>query len=343
MEIIDVTQNPTTSARFYESHFWNCLVLNELIPISKHYEVFSALYPHAKEILKNESHQIQFDSFSKLNDEILDTLSEIESNGIHIDRQKFISRFGEDHAYLIGQGDLVYSQYTVFTSTGRPSNKFGNINFAALNKEDETRLSFNSRFGESGMLVDMDFTAFHPHLIATLINYDLDPEVDIYAYLSKFYKVTPKESKVLTFRQLYGGVESKYSDIPYFKKWKRYVDQRYEFFKSHGYVETPIYNRPITKLAMGSDANPSKIGSYILQAMETEVALNTASRVLEFLRDGKKSKLVLYTYDSMLFDFHRDDGLQALQEIKKIMINGGKYPIKIKVGNTYKNLREFNL
>ena len=35
-----------------------------------------------------------------------------------------------------------YTEYNLYTSTGRPSNKFGGVNFAALNKEDGSRNSF---------------------------------------------------------------------------------------------------------------------------------------------------------------------------------------------------------
>ena len=37
------------------------------------------------------------------------------------------------------QDGMFYSEYNLFTSTGRPSNRFGGINFAALNKKDGSR------------------------------------------------------------------------------------------------------------------------------------------------------------------------------------------------------------
>ena len=41
---------------------------------------------------------------------------------------------------------LEYTQYNPYTSTGRPSNRYNGINYAALNKEDGTRDRFVSRF-----------------------------------------------------------------------------------------------------------------------------------------------------------------------------------------------------
>ena len=47
---------------------------------------------------------------------------------------------------------LVYSEYNPYTTTGRPSNRFGGTNFAALNKTDGSREKYISRF-DGGMLV----------------------------------------------------------------------------------------------------------------------------------------------------------------------------------------------
>ena len=52
----------------------------------------------------------------------------------------------------------------------------------------------------------------------------------------------------------------------------------------------------------------------------------------EFLKD-KESTLVLYVYDSFLFDFCKTDGKETLVKIKEIVSK--KYPIKIKVGRNY--------
>jgi len=57
---------------------------------------------------------------------MIPTLAEIERNGIYTTE------------------GMVYSDYNIHTSTGRPSNSFGGINFAALNKNDGTRKKFIS-------------------------------------------------------------------------------------------------------------------------------------------------------------------------------------------------------
>jgi len=47
------------------------------------------------------------------------------------------------------------------------------------------------------------------------------------------------------------------------------------------------------------------------------------------LRD-KKTSVALYTYDAILFDFNKEDGKQVLEDLQRILDQGGKYPVKYK-------------
>jgi len=333
---------------FYRFNFRECNILNTIIPLNKHLEIFEQIYAKVNEVLNSESNRLHLQSFLGLNDNILDTLCQIEKNGLFVDVEKFGRSFSTEKTKHIND-NLIYSQYNILTSTGRPSNAFDGINFAALNKDDDTRECFISRFGNDGKLIDFDFTAFHPHLIANLINYDIDPDLNIYEYLGTYYFHKKKlnivelnNSKSLTFRQLYGGVEHKYKNIPYFKKWNEYITQRWDFFLENGYVETPVYSRQINLDHIGDDVNPSKLSNYILQAYETEHALGITKDVNMLLKNSK-SKIVLYTYDSILIDFHKDDGIDLVREIKRIMMYNNKFPIKIKAGNNYKQLQKLKV
>ena len=75
--------------------------------------------------------------------------------------------------------------------------------------------------------------------------------------------------------------------------------------------------------------NPQKLMNYIMQSLETSRNILILKDVLGYLRD-KKTKLVLYTYDALLFDFHKEDGKETLEELQEILESGGKYPIKFK-------------
>ena len=59
------------------------------------------------------------------------------------------------------------------------------------------------------------------------------------------------------------------------------------------------------------------------------------SRIFKFLKD-KKTKMVLYVYDSMLFDFSLEDGKETLQSLKKLI--SSDFPIKLKKGSIYSSL-----
>jgi hypothetical protein len=347
-EYLDFESVSTTAHHFYRLMFGKCKVLNQIIPIAKHFERFQQISEAALTLLEEKAYDIQFDSFLKLNNEIVGTLCDIERSGLYVDHDKFVEAFGAEHEKCI-HDNKVYTQYNIFTSTGRPSNRYGGISYAALNKQDDTRSCFISRFGDDGKLIDMDFKAFHPRLIANLINYKLSPDVDIYAYLATYYfnkkKVTKadvKQSKLTTFRQFYGGIEQKYLSIPFFKKTQALIDQKWAFFKKNGYIETPIYNRLITTRNLGGAANANKVFNFLLQAYETEVGLHAANQILDYLKD-KQTRLTLYTYDSMLLDFHKDDGKDTLLDIRKIMLNNGKFPISTKAGNNYKDMAEITL
>jgi hypothetical protein len=57
---------------------------------------------------------------------------------------------------------------------------------------------------------------------------------------------------------------------------------------------------------------------------------------------GKKTIPVLYTYDSILFDAHRDDKMNVIKRIKTIM-EQGKFPVKVYVGKNYGDMKQIDL
>ena len=75
--------------------------------------------------------------------------------------------------------------------------------------------------------------------------------------------------------------------------------------------------------------NPQKLMNYIMQSLETSRNILILKDVLRYLKD-KKTNLALYTYDALLFDFHKEDGKQTLEDLQEILESGGKYPIKFK-------------
>lgn len=211
-----------------------------------------------------------------------------------------------------------YSLYNNFTTTGRPSNTFGGVNYSALNKSDGSRDYIVSKLGE---LVQFDFDGYHVRLIAKIVGETI-PEDSAHEWLGKqYFGVTELSdedylnSKKLTFQQLYGGIDVENFEIPFFKKTDEFIKKLYKDFLINGYVETKCGKRiPFTKI---DNHNPQKVFNYYLQALETETNVYVVKRLNELL-DGKKTKLVLYTYDSFLFDMDSSEEY-LLRDIQSIL------------------------
>ena len=73
---------------------------------------------------------------------------------------------------------------------------------------------------------------------------------------------------------------------------------------------------------------------------ETELNMKILSKVMEFLKD-KRSKMVLYTYDSYLLDIHSDD-FNSLQNLK-ILIEGNGFPTKVEIGDRYSEMESIDI
>ena len=70
----------------------------------------------------------------------------------------------------------------------------------------------------------------------------------------------------------------------------------------------------------------------MMQSLETSRNILILKDVLMFL-SNKKSKLALYTYDAIVFDFDKSDGKETLEQLESIMNSQGKYPVKFKYSN----------
>jgi hypothetical protein len=64
------------------------------------------------------------------------------------------------------------------------------------------------------------------------------------------------------------------------------------------------------------DMNPQKLFNYVLQNMETSVNIEILFRIFKLLK-GRNTKLVLYTYDSFLFDVDNSekDVIDAIKQV----------------------------
>jgi hypothetical protein len=89
------------------------------------------------------------------------------------------------------------------------------------------------------------------------------------------------------------------------------------------------------------DMNQNKLFNYYLQALETEFTANRLNK-LSYLLKKYKTCIVLYTYDSVLFDVPIQEAKQILPQIKSCL-EGDDFPVKCKVGNIYSKMNDIKL
>jgi hypothetical protein len=288
------------------------------IPILKLAEVIEPeLKKHRREKTK---------TYNWYNDTFLPTLSDIERFGIRVVAEKFIDRWPQAQKHL--KGDMVYTEYNPFTITGRPSNRHGGVNYAALNKSDGSRDCFVS----DGIFLQMDYNAYHPRLIGKLVKFQM-PDGNVHQWLADQYGCSVEESKGVTFQLLYGGIDDDFRQIPYFNAVADYIDNLWIETQKLGYLQTP---HRIIPLEWIEQPNPQKVFNYLLQAVETEMNVDKMVRILEYIK-GSGITLNLYTYDSFLFDVPTDVDKEMIKGLKVIIEEGG-FPVKASWGKDYGNL-----
>jgi len=324
---------------FLGRNYYNINSFNLIVPYVNHQECFDDEVETIKELHEQETDTYCFKFF---NDIITDTLFEVEKNGLKVNVDVF-----KQHFKARTYDGFIYTNYNIYNPTGRPSNSYDNINYVALKKDDGSRNSFVSRYDDNGHLMMIDFTGFHPYIVANLIDYKVPEEETIYEHLGKQYfgveEVTSEiiaKSKKLTMVNLYGQISSQYCNIPYFAKVESLKNKYWETFQKKGYVTTPIYKRKITNKHI-ADPNKNKLFAYIIQAAETEHGIDSLGKCVKFI-SNKKIVPILYVYDSIVFDVHNDEDSQNVLDLIDIFKNK-RFKVKTYVGNNYNDLKLVNL
>lgn len=326
LEPVDIKSLDNACISYYYSKYNTLSNVNCLIPISKHYEICETIFNMALPIIKQytlSDTTFQFNNFRTAN-----VFYNIEISGIKVDKNCFIEHY---------QGKLtnpqfnlnrskIYTQYNLYTTTSRPSNTFNSINFAALNKDNSERMCYRP---ENDKFIELDFQGYHPRLIGEMIGFNFPKDKNTYDVLGELLSVSQQEAKELTFKQLYGGVWSEYKNKPFFKDVLRYTD---DIWDTYQYRKRLVTENKI--FINDAEMTRSKLFNYIVQSKETSTNVDLLKLVFDKLK-GKKTKLVLYTYDAFLFDYSNEDkGL--IQEITNIL----DYPVNIKQGKTYHGLEK---
>ena len=327
LDFVDLTQTLGNNCiSYYYSKYTNLPNVNCLIPISKHYEESEAIFNATLPIINKytlTNTQFQFQNFRTTH-----VFHQIEKNGIMVDKNCFIDYYNgklTNPQFNLNRS-RIYTQYNLYTTTSRPSNTFNGTNYAALNKDNGERECYRP---SNDTFIEMDFQGYHPRLIGEMIGFEFLNTRSTYETLATVLDVTPQEAKELTFKQLYGGVWAEYKNKPFFKQVDMFIDSMWDTYQYGKHLVTD------NKIFMfDADMTRSKLFNYIIQSKETSTNVELLRLVLSKL-EGKKTKLVLYTYDAFLFDYSEED-----KELISDIINTLKYPVTIKQGQSYHGLEK---
>ena len=262
------------------------------------------------------------DTIKWVDETMIPILSDIERNGIQVDREKFFDRWPDNRKSL--WFSHTFTEYNPYTITSRPSNRHLGINYGALNKKDGSRDVFIPKKGK--LFLQFDYDAYHVRIIGKLIKHKL-PDTSVHQWLADQYECSYDESKGRTFRILYGGVSDEDREIPFFDKVDKFIRKMQEEAVKNGYLQTPKGR----KIPLGwiEKPNAQKFFNYILQATETEFNIEVMNKL-------KKLQLplpILYTYDSFLFEFD-DSEVETIKLVKSVLESYG-FPVKADWGSDY--------
>ena len=315
-------QHTTNAHQWYYRKFPHTKV-NKMIPIGKHLERCEAKLRVIIDDSPNETNEY-YDST------LLPVLYELEKNALKFN-SKFDEYFKPKCKKFSIKEDHIYGWYNPYTTTGRPVNNFNGINFVGLKHENGERDTFEP---DNDFFVEMDYDGYHPRLIGDIVDYQF--EGNVHNTLAEIYfkskEITPqqyKESKTLTFKQIYGGIDKANLHHPFFSKTQQFIDIIWEEFNKKGEVKCGSYT--ISKKDHPK-IHSQKLFNYYIQATETETNIRKIKTIQDYLKT-KETKLVLYIYDAFIFDVSKQDGKQTLVDLENILSD--KFPIKLKIGAHY--------
>jgi hypothetical protein len=286
--------------------------IGAIIPIVKHYERCETIFNAVKYVFTINKPQ----HFEFYNNKATNVFYWIEANGLKVNPKLFEEYFGVEKEWT-------YSQFNLKTTTTRPSNSFGGVNYAALDKKSGCREAF---IPSNDFLLEIDISAYHPTLAAQLVDYEFEEE-DIHQAFADMYGVDYKKAKELTFKQLYGGVFKEYKELEFFKRVEAYIEDissKDEHVCKSGYV-------------FKTDMKKQKLFNYILQNTETYYNVLILEKIINILKHCK-TRIIHYTYDSFLLDVDRNeqDVVQSIIDVFREY----KFNVKIEAGPNYNSLEK---
>ena len=325
---LELGRNNSTYNWFY-SRLHDFKEVNALIPISKLYEKceedYQAVYPILQYAIPNG-----FDFYNKTATSVFFA---IEHTGLRTIHQPYIDLFKPNNPIFNMQDNIAYTSYNLYNTTSRPTNAFNSVNYAAIPKAPEFRKAI---IPQNDYFVEMDFDGYHLRLLCEQIGYELTDE-PAHMQLAKLYfgkdEIAEEDyakAKQINFHAIYGKIPPEYAFLEVFEKIQRHIDQLWKQFQTQGYIQDPISGKRFTSEL--KDMHPQKLMNYMMQSLETSRNIGILKDLVMYLH-GKNTKIALYTYDAIVFDFDKKEGKDVLEGIEKIMNREGSYPVKFKYSN----------
>jgi len=327
-ERLEYSKENSTINYFYHKNR-DFIEVNKLIPISKLYESCEKLYDQVKGVVKYKIPT----GFDFYNTTAINVFYLIEQTGLGVYYEAYNELFKPRNPSYNTIDNTVLTYYNLYNITSRPTNSFNSVNYAAIPHSENHRKAFKP---QNDYFVELDFDGYHLRLLCDQIDYPLSEE-SAHKQLAKLYfekeEITDEEynkAKQINFQAIYGKIPEEHAFLEVFEKIDKFIKELWKEFEKKGEIKAPISEKPFTTQL--KDMHPQKLMNYVMQSLETSRNILILKEVLRYLRD-KKSKIVLYTYDAILFDFSKEDGKQTLEDIKDILEEGKKYPIKFKYSN----------
>ena len=324
-ERLDIFNSNKTYNYFYSKNS-NFKDINKLIPLSKHHEKCEENFSKVESIIGFTLPK----GFDFYNETCSNVFYLIEQQGLGIFYEAFNELFKPKNPLYNIYNNTVLTSYNLYNATSRPTNAHNSINFAAIPKSEKHRKCFKP---QNDKFVEFDFDGYHLRLLCDQINFKLTEE-SAHKQLAKLYfnkeEITEDEyaeAKQLNFQAIYGKIPKKHKNLEIFKLIQKYIDDMWETFVENGVVYNPQTGKPFSDIL--KRMNPAKLMNYMMQSLETSNNILILKDVLRYLKD-KKTKIALYTYDAILFDFSKEDGKQTLLDIERIMSRDNKFPVKFK-------------
>lgn len=281
---------------------------------------------------------IPFGDSTFWNSELPEILVFTERAGLEIDPDILRSHIGRP--WIVD--NRVYSRYNPLTTTGRFSNSFHRINFAALDKKTGVRKSFVSRF-QDGMLLMYDFEAFHLKILGNLLD---EPYISHRVIAEEMFSTTDitdemySEAKKTVFQFMYQNMNkyprtARHTEFGELRKFFKNVEKLkmdlFDTYRQQGYTDVRgrkmVLDKPMAH----------KVFNYWMQSQET-LELYEALRRIKPLIESRKTEVILHTYDSILFDVPPDELSEMMATLPGLISDNGRFPVKKYAGLNYHNM-----